>query len=107
MTFYVQLPNYPEWAIPMTKVVPMVYTEDAYDLSTVTWSVRCYHLWHIIPSTNPNLPNAVELRVDMEASATIPNPSNSAQPTAIPVYIDIDLVFFNERVAQEAVTNIS
>src|ERR1700690_3619674 len=106
MVFYVQLPNFPEWAIPMTKVVPMVYTEDAYDPHTITWSVYCYHLWRIIPSTNGN-GNAVELRVDMTASATVPNLSDPAHPTQIPVYVDIDLVFFNERQAQEIHTNIS
>jgi len=104
MVFYVQLPNFPEWAIPMTKVVPVVYTEDAYDPSNITWTVYCYHLWHIIPSSNGNT-NAVELRVDMTASATIPNLADPSNPTSIPVYVDIDLVFFNERQAQEIHTN--
>lgn len=105
MVFYMKLPNFQEWAIPMTKVVPMVYTEDGYDLSTVTWTVHCQHMWHITPSNNPAVGNAVELRVDMDASATIPNPADANNPLSIPVYVDIDLVFFNERVAKEINVN--
>jgi len=105
MVFYVHLPGFPEWAIPMTKVVPVVYTEDGYDLTKVTWNVYCYHTWHITPSNNSTVPNAVELRVDMSAQATIPSASDPNNPQSIPVYVDIDLVFFNERVSEEINTN--
>jgi hypothetical protein len=106
MVFYVQLPGFPEWAIPMTKVVPMFSTEDGYDLSTVTWNCYCTHLWHVIESSG-EAPNAVELRVDVEVSATIPNSADPAKPTSIPVYLDLDLVFLDQRVAQEINTNKS
>lgn len=99
MTFFISLPNFPEWAIPMTKVIPIAYTEDGYNLSTVTWTVQCQHLWRIKPSTNPNNPNVVELRIDCTATATIPGPTG--KPQYIPCYVDIDMIFYNDRVAQQ------
>jgi hypothetical protein len=101
MILYVQLPNFPEWAIPFTKVVPMASTDDAYDLSKVTFNVYCYHLWHITDNPeNPSIGSSVELRIDVSATATMPDPTNKNNtPIQVPVYLDIDLVFFNERVA--------
>jgi hypothetical protein len=101
MIFFLTLTGYPEWTIPMMKLIPMLYTEDSYDASSATWSVECHHTWHIIPNDNPTGPNTIELRVEVYASATKPNPASPTEPTPIPIYIDFNLVYFNERVAQE------
>ena len=103
MTCLVNLPGFPEWAIPMTKVVPKAYTEDAFMSGTVTWNVYCRHLWQVIPSGNPAIPSQIILRLDIEASATIPGEGNN--PVSIPVYVDIDLVFFNERTGNQINSN--
>lgn len=99
MLFEVNLPNFPEWAIPMTKVIPRVYLDDGYDITTVSISVQCQHFWHVTPSQdnlgNPLVPN-VTLRVLFHAHAqqTLPVPPFFLE---LPIYVDIDLVFINER----------
>jgi hypothetical protein len=91
MTCYVQLPNFPEWAIPMMRVIPKAYTEDGYNSPAVIWKVQCRHLWQLSQGQ-------IVLKIDLDASATLDG-------IAIPVYIDIDLVFFNERTGNQINTN--
>lgn len=94
MTAFVNLPNFPEWAIPMTKIIPKAYTDDAFMTGNVTWALSCRHLWQVTPNADPTLPSQVTLRIDIEAAGTI---GSGATLQSIPVYVDIDLVFFNER----------
>jgi hypothetical protein len=102
MTFFVNLPNFPEWAIPMTKIIPKAYTDDAFMDSTISWNLSCRHLWQVTPNSNSSLPSQVTLRCDIEASGSIGSGESLQQ---VPVYIDIDLVFFNERTGKEVNTN--
>lgn len=87
MTYFANLPNFPEWAIPMTKIIPRVYIDDAYDISTVTFSVSCRHYWLVKG-------NSITLKVIVFALSSA---TNFGQ---IPTYLDMDLVFFNELVTR-------
>jgi hypothetical protein len=102
----VPLPNFPEWAIPMTKIIPMVSTDDGYDLTQVTWTCFCRHMWNVVPNTDTTKPSSVSLTIEIQSSATVPT-QGSTTPTAIPVYVDIDLFIFNERVAIQVAPNKS
>ena len=107
MIMTVPLPNFPEWAIPMTKIIPMVSTGDGYDLNSVTWTCFCRHMWNVVPNTDTTKPSSVSLTIEIQASATVPNAAQPSNPTAIPVYVDIDLFIFNERVAIQVAPNKS
>lgn len=102
MTCFVNLPNFPEWAIPMTKVIPKAYTEDAFMGQAITWNVHCRHLWQITSNIHSSLPSQVTLRLDIEASASI---SINGTVSSIPAYVDIDLVFFNLRTGNQINSN--
>ena len=97
MIFFVTIPNFPEWAIPMTKIIPRVYIDDAYDITQVIFQVSCQHFWKVNRDTS-----SVSLKVIIQAQAT----NNAVSPSiVIPTYLDIDLVFKNERVCDEVNTN--
>ena len=107
MDFTVQIPNFPEWAIPMTKVIPRCYIDDGYDISNISFIVQCQHVW-IVSQNQDKLGNSLNptvlLQVRIYASAT----DLSQSPNVIiPTYIDVDLVFFNERTYTEINTNKS
>jgi len=57
MNFEYLLEGFPEWAIPMTKVVPIFYTEDGIDLNdpdktlTVVWD----YWWEVVDGTNARI----------------------------------------------------
>lgn len=100
MVFTVQLPNLPEWAIPMIKVIPRCYIDDGYPVQDVTFNLQCQHIWTVSPnqdSLGNSLNPTVILQIMIFASATITQ--------AIATYIDVDLVFMNERAYNEINTN--
>ena len=105
MVFTVQLPNLPEWAIPMIKVIPRCYIDDGYDVNSVNFQVQCQHMWTVSSNQDSfgnSLNPTVTLQVLIYASAT----NLAVSPNVIiPTYIDVDLVFFNERAYQEINTN--
>jgi hypothetical protein len=107
MILTINLPNFPEWAIPMTKVIPMTYVDDGYDLSTVTWKISCRHLWHVVPNSDINLLPTISLTIDIESSATVPGATEDVAPISIPTYVDINLQFLNKRLVQEVNANKS
>ena len=105
MVFTVTLPNLPEWAIPMIKVIPRCYIDDGFDIGSVNFEVQCQHMWTVSSNQDSfgnSLNPTVTLQVLIYASAT----NLAVSPNVIiPTYIDVDLVFFNERAYQEINTN--
>lgn len=95
MVFTVDLPNFPEWAISFTKIIPKAYLDDGYNIEDFTGTnliTTCRHWWRCIAD------NHWELRVEVRATAKLNN-------VYIPIYLDIDLVVINERVWEELNAN--
>ena len=91
MIFYIDMPNFPDWAIPFIKLTPKAYTDDGYDVTSYTTSeLRTYfqHFWRYIGE------NQWKIWCSINARILTFNPT----PHYVPFYIDLDLVIFNERV---------
>ena len=93
--FNVSLSNFPEWAIPFTKIIPKVHMEDGFNpeayngLQLVT---NCRHLWQYIDGIN------WKLRVEITAYVLVSG-------VYLPLFLDVDLVIINERVWEEINSN--
>lgn len=98
MTFYVHLPNFPEWAIPMTKIIPKARIDDGWDMTKVTFDGRCRHWWKKIGETDWQLKVEVTVRARIELDSG---------PLTLPTYLDLDMVILNERVWEELNPNKS
>jgi hypothetical protein len=95
MVFTVDLPNFPEWAIPFVKLIPKVYFEDGHTFDEIgTGNVTTYFksVWHLIGE------NHWQIRVETQILARL-------DYEYIPVYLDVDLVILNERVWEEMNSN--
>jgi hypothetical protein len=91
LIFEVDMPNFPDWAIPFVKIIPKVYFDDAIDVNNIYPSdlfTQCRYWWHYIGE------NHWKIRVELFLSATV-------NGDKIPMYTDVDLVIFNERVWEE------
>lgn len=98
MTFFVSLPNFPEWAIPMTKLICRCYVDDGWDTSQVSWNTNFRYWWNKVDDKN------WEIRAELYVQATM---IIADVGTVIPGYVDIDLVIMNERVWDELNPNKS
>lgn len=79
--FEVTFPNLPEEAITLARIVPIIYTEDAYkydDMAYIFWT--CWHNWHKIGDD-------YVLRIFIQGDAY----SSTYQPIA--VYADLNVYF--------------
>jgi len=91
MSFIVDLPNFPEWAIPCTKLIPRVYSEDGYDLTNLTTNeISTYfkYWWKYVDA------NHWQIYVTMQMLISIGG-------NYIPTFVDVDLVILNEQVWEE------
>lgn len=104
MVFTIQLPI-PEWAIPMIKVVPRCYIDDGHDPENLRVDLECQHMW-IISKNTDSFGNELTPTVTLQVSIYAEVDDFSLFPRyQIPTYIDVDLVFFNERTFNELNTN--
>lgn len=90
MKFLVDLPNFPEWAIPFTKIIPKCRVDDPYLNEGLT--LQCKHFWKYISE------NHWQIYVEINAIGQIGG-------DYFPVYLDVDLVIINERVWEEINSN--
>jgi hypothetical protein len=106
VVLFVSLPNYPEWAIPMSKIIPMAYTEDGFDANQITGNINCQHFWQVLPNVDNqgnSLPNTVNLRIVI----TLVEDGDNNPIINIPCYVDLNLVFINENIWTEINPNKS
>jgi hypothetical protein len=97
MTFVVDLPKFPEWAIPFTKIIPKAYMDDGFDPEVIesdTLNTFCRHFWKNIGEDHWQI--YVELLVIARLDGVY-----------LPIYTDVDLVIMNERVWEEINSNKS
>jgi hypothetical protein len=90
MTFEYLLENFPEWAIPMTKVMPVFYTENAYNLDDCTFSVTWNYLWEIVDEINVKLHvhfDLIDFHMHNEEETRI----------ILPLFLDLKLYFVNRN----------
>lgn len=99
LEFAVHLTNFPEWAIPMTKLVPVISLDDAWDKSQVTITTRFQYWWRKIDDTT------WDLYGQLFVAATIEGHTSPGQ--LISLYTDLDLVVINENIWQEVDTTKS
>lgn len=98
MVFTVDLVDFPEWAIPFTKIIPKVHLEDTYDVQEIADSggnnfvTNCRHLWKMIDE------NHWQIYVELTARAI-------KDGVYLPTFVDVDLVIFNENVFEEINSN--
>jgi len=95
MIFNVNLPNFPEWAIPFTKIIPKVHMEDGYnpeDYNGLELVTNCRHMWKYIDGFN------WQIRVEVTAYVRVSG-------AYIPLFLDVDLVIINDRVWEELNSN--
>jgi hypothetical protein len=95
MIFTVDLPNFPEWSIPFTKIIPKAYMDDVYDITTLTSDTLvtyCRHFWNQVGK------NHWQIRVELQVVAT---QVIDFQHSFLPIYVDVDIVINNERVWEE------
>jgi len=104
--FSVTIPGFPESAIPMTRVIPRIYFDDAYDATTVSLLAQVNHYWSVQPNSDPTQPSIVVLIVEFAVEASI-GAQGDVHSQIIPAYVDIDLVFFNENIWNEINTGKS
>ena len=84
MHFSFILNNFPDWAVPMTRIVPVFKIPDAYDFEELDFFSDYFFVWEKISD------NTYELNVDVEGEA-----EKEGNPIALT--LDLDLVFVNER----------
>lgn len=89
MTFETLFENFPEWAIPMTKVIPIFYTENGYNLDDCLFSATWNYIWEIIDSQH------VKLHIHFDyIYFTKVEESTTIYP---PLYLDLKLYFVNRN----------
>lgn len=98
MTYFVDLPHFPDWAVPMTKLITKVYTDDGWDTSKVGWGGNTRHWWNKVAE------NHWQIRVELYASVSY---TLNGVGIILPTYVDVDLVIVNERVWHEVNPNKS
>ena len=92
MEFVLRLERFPEWAIPMTKIVPVLYVDNGRDQNAVVWSYGLDYWWKKVDE------DTYDLHVWLTASALL-------NLEFIPIYVDLDLVILNERVWHQVQSN--
>lgn len=97
--FSVSLPKYPEWAVPMTKIIPMFYTTDGFNPSLLQGKIQCQHIWNVIPNFD-NLGNQISSAISLTITIIVTS-------VTIPCYMDLNLVFINENIWSEILANKS
>jgi len=93
LIFNVNIPNFPEWCIPFTKIIPKVHMEDGFnpeDYNGLQLVTNCRHMWKYIDGIN------WQIRVEITSFVRISYPYNY-----IPLFLDVDLVIINDRVWEE------
>ena len=86
MIFSLDLPNFPDWAIPMAKIIPVIKILNGYDLNSDEFFISpdFSYAWKKVDNNHYNL------EIDISVSASFGGDS-------IPVYLDLDVVIVNER----------
>lgn len=97
LIFLVHLTNFPEWAIPMTKVVPVFSVGDAWNKSQITFTGTFRYWWKKIDDLT------WDIYVELYANASLPG--HTSPPSLIPLFMDIDLVIVNEHIWEEVDTD--
>jgi len=88
-SYQVDLPNFPDWAVPMTRVVPILTVSSAFDKYSPSTRVEIYNSWKKVDATT------YVLTIDIFAVSNYFDENDVLQNA--PMKIDIDLVIVNER----------
>lgn len=84
MIFTVDLPNFPDWAVPMANITAVVKILSGYDINAGTISPDFSYTWKKIDNEH------YQVEVDISVFT-------SFDGEEIPVYLDLDIVIVNER----------
>lgn len=106
LTLQVNLADYPEWAIPMSKIIPKFNVDDGWDITNpnFVFSATCTYFWKQIDKVN------FQLQIFLTGQAQI-LPSEGIEQgklgaggggltIEVPLFLNLDLVFFNENIWQ-------
>lgn len=86
MQVIVDLPNFPDWAIPMVSIVPVFKTLDVYDLSDPLISITSNYFYDWVKVNDTDY----QLIINIEGSAKLSG-------NDIPLFLDLDFVFVNKN----------
>lgn len=89
MVFEIDLPNFPDWAVAMARVVPVLRVPSAYSQFDVSINDFTYYLWVKVADLHH------KLYVDVSVSATYIDEHSDTQQ--VPIYLDLDIVIVNEN----------
>lgn len=96
LIFIVHLKNFPQWAIPMTRIVPVFNVDDAWNVKEINFTSRFQYWWRKIDDTT------WDIYIQLFGEAFIDG--HSSPPDLIPLYLNVDLVIVNEHIYQEVDT---
>jgi hypothetical protein len=77
--------DFPDWIIPMVKVIPQFYTDDDHDLSVANFYYDFNYIWEKVDSNN------YRLYIEVSGSASDPDYQS------IPLYVDLSLWIMNDN----------
>ena len=75
--------NYPDWAIPMAKIIPIFHLPIGHDIDTVYISPDFSFIWKQIK-------DSYELIIDISVFTLF-----NGNP--VPIYLDMDIIIVNQR----------
>lgn len=85
MNFNILLENFPDWAVPLSRVVPIFRTEDGYNLDELDFGFQFNYWFQKIDNLN------YLLKIFVNASL------EDQDDNTLPIFVDINLHILNER----------
>ena len=94
VNFEILFEDLPDWAVPMMHIIPIFYTEDAYDLDSedITFSHDFSYMWIKVDDTN--------YKLLIRLSGQLLQLVDSSYVT-LPLFVNLDCYFLNENIYQE------
>jgi len=84
MIFTIDLPNFPDWAVPMVKIIPVLRILNGYNIADGIISPDFSYVWKRLDDAH------YQLTIDIGVFTSFGGDE-------IPVYLDLDLVIVNQR----------
>lgn len=84
ITFEYTFTNFPDWAIPMARIVPVFYFDDSYSIDDVVVSSDYHYSWTKIEDTHYVLTGYILIAAIFDSEL-------------IPVYLDMNVVIVNDK----------
>lgn len=97
MGFLVTFNNFPEWAIPFTKLIPKITLPKGTDINADGVMVGCRHWWF---SDDKN-DSTSSMNMYVEINCYVTTTDNQGDILIEPSSVDLDLVVLNEQIYEE------